>query len=153
MLIYSQWSPGNAATGRICQDVTAESCRSAAAGVRVTTDRCCDGRQVDASSHQAPGLRRLGKPGDILEEVPAHAACLRWDDVDTFHHLWDSETLRELGRSTCATWDMSCGTSVLMRQQPTSSTSSKQGLVHNSKLNTLRQSCMYYRFPQPRVDL
>jgi len=41
--------------------------------------------------HPLIKLQRLGKPGDILDEVLAYmAAYLRWDDEDMFFHLCTS---------------------------------------------------------------
>jgi len=42
----------------------------------VTTDSCSSGHQGNASCHQAPVLRWLGKPGGILDEVPAYGCLL-----------------------------------------------------------------------------
>jgi len=91
----SPLKPENVATGRICQGVTAEFCCPANTGVRVMTHSCSDGHQGDASSHQAPALQRVGKPGDILGEVPLHG---RLPVMGQRGHI--SPSLRQLGGSS-----------------------------------------------------
>jgi len=83
------------------------------------------------------------------------AIYLQWDDDDMFHHLCVSlegaaaiDTRGPMSQRTCLLYPpsseryKSSGTSVFVCRRSTSSASSKQGLVHNSKPNASKQSCL-----------